>query len=175
MNEKKTFAGMVAVSLLAVAHVAYASSGLISLTNDLSVLSFDWRGSVASLRERETGRELIEKGAFAFFNTPAKCLYPTGFSALGDDRYRWQFKEGGVLTARIWSFGPGWSFEIEEASATNAMSLFFGWLKPVPQKWKGGILNMVSDEESGYGKHVATRRSEWITPPTAFVTNIIPS
>ncbi|MDD4018082.1 MAG: hypothetical protein PHV28_09055 [Kiritimatiellae bacterium] len=124
--------------------------GGVAWTNDMAVLTFDAAGRVLSLKERESGRELVSKDVFLFASTPAKCLYPNKLEALGDGRFRWSFpSDSGSVTLKIRSFGLGWSFEVVEFGVRDAENLYLAWLTPTCRKWTGRVLNMISDDDSG--------------------------
>jgi hypothetical protein len=139
----------IAMLVLTVGVSAYGQTHA-AWTNDLAVMSFNRAGAVTSLKERSTGRELVGKGVFLFAGAAGRCVYPNRFDALGGGSYRWSFPEdGGSVTLKAGSFGPGWSFEVTECSVPGISALYFSWLYPVCTNWNGKVLNMLSDERSG--------------------------
>ncbi len=131
------------------AMAAGVTFGQVAWTNDMAILTFDTIGRVRSLRERETGRELVNPETFLFVNSKNKILYSNGMKDVGESLYRWSFPGGGHIMLKVHSFGMGWTYELVEINIEQPGMLYFGWLKPCIKKWAGRPLNMISDDDSG--------------------------
>ena len=77
---------------LAAALAVSSVSARTTFTNDIAEMSFDGAGRIISLRERDTGRELVEKEQrhqFTFIDRPGKLAYPVRMEPRGNDRWAW--------------------------------------------------------------------------------------
>lgn len=136
--------------LMAVLAVCATGAGLCDVvwTNDMATIEFNWAGGVKSLKERVSGRELVNPGNFVFMSAHGDLLYPNGFSQVGDELYRWQFGTNGTMTVRAHSFGLGWTYELTGITVSDVRQIYFGWLDPKPDRWVSDPLNGFSDEMS---------------------------
>ena len=137
-----------AMLVLLAAGAVLTGRGDVVWTNDLATLEFNWAGGVKSLKERASGRELVNPGSFVFVQAGNDLLYPKGFSQTGDGLYCWQFGTNGAMTVRMHSFGPGWTYELTEVTVPKIRQVYFGWLNPKIDKWVSNPLNGFSDERS---------------------------
>ena len=123
----------------------------ISITNECAIFSFDAKGRISSICERDGGRELLSKPTpFIGVGLP-KC----GF--LGADRM--EMRDGlmvfsipdgrGDVTLRPKPFASGCTFEIAGFNVPEALKLYVGRVQPACRKWQGRRANMMSDETAG--------------------------
>ena len=148
---------MTGLSLLAVAATA------LSLTNRFVTLDFDASGRIASLRERGTGRELVEKPVDFVVARPEKgrSLVPESFSVGGDGSLVWTFPgDAGSVRFSVSPFDGGWTFSCVGFSGRGVRLLECLRLKPVPRKWIGRLSHMWSDESSGVAVRAYDSRVE---------------
>ena len=111
---------MTGLSLLAVAATA------LSLTNRFVTLDFDASGRIASLRERGTGRELVEKPVDFVVARPEKgrSLVPESFSVGGDGSLVWTFPgDAGSVRFSVSPFDGGWTFSCVGFSGRGVRAL----------------------------------------------------
>ena len=148
---------MTGLSLLAAAATA------LSLTNRFVTLDFDASGRIASLRERGTGRELVEKPVDFVVARPEKgrSLVPESFSVGGDGSLVWTFPgDAGSVRFSVSPFDGGWTFSCVGFSGRGVRLLECLRLKPVPRKWIGRLSHMWSDESSGVAVRAYDSRVE---------------
>ena len=140
---------------LAAALAVSSVSARTTFTNDIAEMSFDGAGRIISLRERDTGRELVEKEQrhqFTFIGRPGKLAYPVRMEPRGNDRWAWILnpaKGGGEVVFSVKSFGKGWTFTCEKVPE-DAERVFM--LEINIPKWcnqRGYSAHMLSDDDSG--------------------------
>lgn len=142
----------VAAFLCTAASCAIAHAAVFSFTNDHAVLTFDGLGRAVSLRERSTGRELLERPApFAGAGVAATGGYVgSNRSELRDGRVHLGFPDGfGHVVLSVDAFAGGFTFTVDEFHSPKAKVLYLGRVNPSPKKWLGRRANMASDEKSG--------------------------
>lgn len=125
--------------------------GDLSLSNDHSELTFDKRGRIVSVKERESGRELLEKpAAFAVLRlSSGREVAAESMERRGDVLLLQIPFEGSFVSLRGESFGDGCTFRITDCRLPQDSRLFIGRMVPSPEKWLGKRANMASDEKSG--------------------------
>ena len=100
--------------------LAAAFSAAFSVTNSFVTLDIDKAGRIASIRERATGRELVEKPTPAIIALldGGKQIAPKSFSHDGD-RLVWHFNSGkAILSSK--PFAGGWRFTLQNADVPGA-------------------------------------------------------
>ena len=139
----------------AVALAAMSAIAGVSLTNDIAVMTFDKVGRISSLRERDTGRELVENGKFhqfVFIGRPKRLAYPVRMEARGPDRWAWVLnpeKGGGEVVCSFRSFGKGWTVTCEEVPPDTERIYMLEIGIPRWCTQRGYCAHMLSDDDSG--------------------------
>ena len=136
-----------------------ASALAVSLTNSFVTLDIDGRGRIASIRERATGRELVEKpqpGVFAVTDG-GKEIRPTAFSCRGGSLV-WHFDGGAEAAFSVRPFDGGWRFTLERAGVPGA-SGYTVRIMPVMRRYAGWRANILSDERSAISMRVYDLKS----------------
>ena len=121
----------------------------VALTNAQVFVSFDNAGCVASIREVVSGRELIgERVPFVSVRLENGAeLAPTALS-VKDDELVFGFGDRGVCRLAVTPFDGGWTFETKAFDVADAATLTFAHVKPLCNARKGGMSNIVEDDES---------------------------
>ena len=115
-------------------------------------LVFDECGRVTSIRENETGRELVAK-PFPFVKVlmaGRKSSDRATKLAREGDRLVFFWPDGrGELVLSTRRFAGGWLFTTESFTVADARTLDMGCFLPVCTKYLGNSLTMMSDDASG--------------------------
>ena len=121
----------------------------IAFTNAHVVLSFDEKGSVGSIREVVSGRELVSERV-PFVSIRMKDGSEAVPEALTADADRLVFRFGRLGSCRlgVTPFDGGWTFETKAFDVDGAETLTFARVKPLCNKRKGGMSNIVEDDDS---------------------------
>ena len=140
-----------------------ARAAAFALDGEVASLSLDAGGCVFSLREKATGRELVDKP------TPfARVLMEDGSTRLPDrlfrtgrDSFACTFQKGaGKAEFSAAPFPGGWTFTVEGFDAPGARTLAFARVAPSCAKWKGSFANAWSDERSAVAVRAAQLAGE---------------
>ena len=145
---------MTAVALM----LAAAFPSAVSLTNSFVTLDIDGSGKIASIRERATGRELVERpcpGVIALARD-GKEMRPSSFSVRGG-AFVWCF-DGGEAAFSVKPFDGGWSFALARATVPDA-SGYVVRIFPVMHRYVGWRANVISDDSSAMTLRVYDIRS----------------
>lgn len=122
---------------------------VVALTNEQVVVSFGCEGAVDSIREVVSGRELIgERVPFvSVLLKDGTELAPETLTCADGDLV---FGFGGRGTCRLGvaPFDGGWTFETRAFDIADAETLTFARVKPLCNLRKGGMSNIVEDDES---------------------------
>ena len=121
-----------------------------TFTNDGVRLDFDARGRIASLRELDTGRELI-RTPLPFVQAVlrgGRREQPTSFRSEGS-RLAYSFRDSSEIAFDIAPFAGGWTFTFAECTHTAAQEVVACDLALVCSNYVGDIANMFSDDASG--------------------------
>ena len=118
-----------------------------------ATLAFDVVGRLSSLKERTTGRELVEMPcAFANVVLTNGSLHAASRAELrGEGVLAFKFRRcDGEAVFKVTPFadGGGWSFALEALTVPDVKELQFANVKPVCRKWVGNMANAMSDEDS---------------------------
>lgn len=125
----------------------------VTFENDLVTMRFDDRGRLASLAEKQSGRELIaEPQAFVTLSLTNGLERRSESVRLKEGRLVFDLShQAGSITFGITPFDGGWTFACENLTvpAQSVKSLMCFRLNVACGKWSGGLSNVVSDEQSG--------------------------
>ena len=120
--------------------------------NSLVKVAFGDRGEIVSIRNAASGRELLKKPtpfAEVTLEDGKTKLVPEAFAPEGG-RLAWSFPGGGRLELSSEPFDGGWTFKIERFTVKGAKKLeAFRIGSLACDKWRGGGLKMLSDEDDG--------------------------
>ena len=119
-------------------------------TNDGIRLEFDGRGRISSLRELDTGRELVREACsfLTIFRNDARREYPVSFRCDGD-RLAYSFAGGGEVSFSVKPFDGGWMFTFSGCTHAEVNEIIAGDIKPSCTNYVGALANMMSDDSSG--------------------------
>ena len=144
---------MMARNLAALAVALAAASALgADFTNEHVSLTFGGRGSLASIRENATGRELIgEACPFMDVTLEDGRVFPSTSMRRGDDgRLVFGFAPlKGEAEIRLVPFDGGWTVETLRFDVSGVVTWTAAHVKPACAKWYGDMACLVSDERSG--------------------------
>ena len=134
---------------LCLAAVLSSAQGNV-FTNDGIRLEFDVRGRISSLRELDTGRELVRDACsfLTVFRNDSRREYPVSFRCDGD-RLAYSFANGGEVSFSVKPFGGGWMFAFAGCTHAEAREIIAGDIKPSCTNYVGALANMMSDDSSG--------------------------
>ncbi|MDD4017370.1 MAG: hypothetical protein PHV28_05440 [Kiritimatiellae bacterium] len=138
--------------LSAVACAAQCARADLAVTNTDAVLTFNAKGSVVSLRERATGRELLARpGPMAAATLlDGRDIVSDGAEARADGRFVFMFsQDAGKAVFNICPFEGGWSFTVEELTLPEVKRLVFCDLTVTCRQWGGRFASLISDPKSG--------------------------
>ena len=144
-----------------------------SVTNSFVTLDIDKAGRIASIRERVTGRELVEKPTPAIIALldGGKQIAPKSFSHDGD-RLVWYFNSGkAILSSK--PFAGGWRFTLQSADVPGAKG-YMVRLLPVMHRYVGWRANILSDEKSALSLRVYDLKSEMKVTSSSLSVTILP-
>jgi len=130
-----------------------------SLTNSFVTLDIDRAGKIASIRERATGRELVERpmpGVVAVAKDGRETS-PASFSRRGD-AFVWRFARGEAAFS-VKPFEGGWSFRLDRATVPDAAG-YMVRIFPVMHRYVGWRANILSDDSSAVSLRVYDLKSE---------------
>ena len=133
---------MLIPSILAVVAVAF--------TNEFVSISFNDRGELASVREAESGRELVGT-AVPFVTVTRKdgtIVAPISCVADRTADLRFVFPDGECRLA-VTPFTGGWTFQSVSMSVADCEKLTLGRVVPSCNREKGSLSNVVMDDRSG--------------------------
>lgn len=145
--------------MTAFAILAAALPVVVSLTNSFVTLDIDRAGKIASIRERATGRELVERpmpGVVAVAKDGRETS-PTSFSRRGDALV-WRFARGEAALS-VKPFEGGWSFRLDRATVPDAAG-YMVRIFPVMHRYVGWRANILSDDSSAVSLRVYDLKSE---------------
>ena len=137
--------------LAAVSALASVATADVRFGGSLVELTFGDDGTLASIREKAGGRELVGT-ALPFMSVrltdgtdrPATSVRQSG------DRLVFGFAPlAGACTVRVTPFDGGWTFETLSFDVRDVLSLTLAHVKPGCRRWYGDLACMVSDERSG--------------------------
>ena len=138
-----------------------------AFTNAYVVLSFDSAGAVSSIREVASGRELVaERVPFVSVRTSGgETLAPETCARRGD-ALEFGFGRRGACRLAVTPFDGGWTFETAAFDVADAEWLTFARVKPVCAARKGGLSNIVEDDDSavvvrGYSYDLEMNETDW--------------
>ncbi|HOE60438.1 MAG TPA: hypothetical protein PLZ74_05785 [Kiritimatiellia bacterium] len=120
------------------------------LENELVSLTFDGQGCLTSIRERQSGRELVrEKSPFvSVVNAEGKTLVPTSCAKDAKGNLCFGFAEAGEMVLAVRPFSGGWSLGVERQTVQDAQEIHIGRVHPDCLKYRGHMVNAYSDERS---------------------------
>lgn len=140
---------------------------VVAFTNAHVVLSFDADGTVGSIREVVSGRELVvEKVPFVSVRLKDGTeLRPDALTVAGDS-LDFGFGRRGTCRLRVTPFAGGWTIETAAFDVANAAWLTFARVQPCCSLRKGGMSNIVEDDESavvirGYTPDLEMNETDW--------------
>ena len=139
--------------------LAAALPAVVSLTNSFVTLDIDGAGRIASIRERATGRELLERvrpGVLAV-GEDGREIAPVAFVRRGGHLV-WRFEKGAAAYA-VKPFGGGWRFTLERANVPGAAG-YMTRLFPKSRRYLGWRANILSDDESAVSLRVYGLKSD---------------
>lgn len=138
-----------------------------AFTNAHVVLSFDADGTVGSIREVVSGRELVaERAPFVFVRLKDGTeLRPDALTGAGDS-LDFGFGGRGTCRLRVTPFAGGWTFETAAFDVADAAWLTFARVQPRCSLRKGGMSNIVEDDASavvirGYTPDLEMNETDW--------------
>ena len=124
-----------------------------AFTNDIATLEIDRAGRVTSLRERESGRELVtNRVSFCWLQRNGRRVYASSAVPRAHDALAFAFSDAaGELVLSFRSFGGGWTITAETCTVDSAAFdvLVPVRIQPMTVAHKGDMLNMLSDDRSG--------------------------
>ena len=122
---------------------------VVALTNTYAVLSFDGSGAVDSLREVVSGRELIgERVPFVSIRLKDGTSLASRALKCADGELVFSFGRQGTCRLGVTPFNGGWTFETRAFDVADAELLTFARVRPLCNARKGGMSNIVEDDES---------------------------
>ncbi|MBR4654926.1 MAG: hypothetical protein IKO72_16335 [Kiritimatiellae bacterium] len=137
---------------------AIAAAGMLlaapSLENELVRMEFDDTGKVVSIRERDTGRELVAKPsefvvAVAVPQGGARReIRPVSLAQDAEGRLVFGFGDAGEVVIAVRRFAGGWRFEVVRCNVRDVRQLRLGRIRPVCTKYMGRLVNAASDDAS---------------------------
>ena len=131
--------------------VGQAGVQYATLDGDAATLAFDTLGSVISLKEKATGRELVTSNVVAFVDAVLSNgvrMVGRRIERRGAERFAFLFGKAGEVELSVAPFKGGWTFAVEKCTLKNVRQLSFCRLQPVCRKWQGAFANAWSDEQS---------------------------
>lgn len=114
-------------------------------------LAFDDEGAVKSLREKSTGRELVERRVpFVTVQlADGRWIDPVRMRKTGRDRMTFAFPDkAGEAVLSVKPFDGGWTYTVESLTVADWRTFAFCRVAPACGKWFGGFANALSDETS---------------------------
>ena len=131
-----------------------AAAVVAAFTNDCAILTLDTSARIASIRERDTGRELV-KTARPIVNVEMPdrgVLYPAALAREADGRFRMDLRRGkdvaGEAVFSVATHPWGWTFTLDKFTVPDAKRLLLWRVSPVSRRYMGHFANVLSDEDS---------------------------
>jgi len=131
--------------------IGQAGAPFSTLKGDESTLIFDTLGSVISLRENKSGRELLtERIPFVSVESrEGRRLFPRRIEKRGENAFAWVFPgNSGEAVLSVEPFDVGWTFTVDSMTVKGWQRISLGCVAPVCSKWIGSFVNAWSDERS---------------------------
>ena len=153
-----------------------AAAVVAVFTNDLAVLSLGGAGSISSLRETATGRELVASRCPVMRMECAggETLEANGMSRLPDGRFAAHLASGGKPAGTaVFSVATepwGWTFVLDSVPAGRDVRRAELWrIKPMPHRYVGTFANASSDDRSFVALRPYTPAMDAMTMPAMCV------
>ncbi|MFA7175114.1 MAG: hypothetical protein WC340_17205 [Kiritimatiellia bacterium] len=140
------------ILVLAVSCVTQSVFAEIVITNTDSVLTFNAKGLISSLKERATARELLAQPGHMVKATllDGRHAISDGIEVRADGRFVFKFsQELGEAVFKICPFEGGWSFTVEELTIPEVKYIYFCDLTVNCRQWRGTFASLISDPKSG--------------------------
>lgn len=125
---------------------------VVAYTNRFVVMGLDGLGRISTLRERETGRELIHGARpMVEVETASGRKRANRLKRAADGSLLFRVASGGGdVRLSVHPFSDsGWIFRCEEVTVPHCTGVSFCRISPVCKKWVGTMANLLSDESSG--------------------------
>ena len=149
MNRINMLKSVVSAMAVLSAVAAWAAPVFVSDSGE-ATLTIDDKGRLASLKEKLSGRELVEKPEpfVAAVGPKGGLTFPVRASLADGNALTFAFTSGGRIELRAERFSGGWTFTVAAADCVGAQRFRFASVAPACRRYAGAFANMMSDEDS---------------------------